>query len=114
MPEIGGIQVAVEAADRSRRRRRSSKSVHRDVQADVSRSVATVRVYVVEMWKSGAYDVSSLSMLLNALHEAGGPTSRGSLRTLKHYRGKQLIEDVDVYDLLLHGVRSALNVLRLE
>src|SRR5208282_1654193 len=43
---------------------------------------------------------------LNALYVAGGPTSNGSLRILRHYRGKQLIEEVDVYDLLLHGIRG--------
>src|SRR2546429_2732584 len=43
---------------------------------------------------------------------AGGVTSRGSLRALKHYRGKQLIQEVDAYDLLLHGVRSDLQQLQ--
>jgi len=72
-----------------------------------------VRVYVVgDVTQPGAYDISSLSTPLNALFAAGGITSRGSLRTLKHLRGKQLIEDVDAYDLLLHGVRSDLR--RLE
>jgi protein involved in polysaccharide export with SLBB domain len=71
--------------------------------------VRTVRVYVVgDVQRPGAYDVSSLSTALNALYAAGGPTSRGSLRTLKHYRGQQLIRDIDLYDLLLHGVRSDL------
>ena len=28
------------------------------------------------------------------------------MRALKHYRGKQLIEEVDAYDLLLRGVGS--------
>jgi protein involved in polysaccharide export with SLBB domain len=46
------------------------------------------------------------------LFEAGGVTSGGSLRALKHYRGKKLIEEVDAYDLLLHGVRG--DLLRLE
>ena len=68
--------------------------------------VRTVRVYVVgDVQRPGAYDVSSLSTALNALYAAGGPTSRGSLRTLKHYRGQQLIREIDLYDLLLHGVR---------
>src|SRR5207302_48875 len=40
------------------------------------------------------------------LFRVGGVTPRGSLRALKHYRGKQLVEEVDAYDLLLHGVRS--------
>ena len=43
---------------------------------------------------------------------AGGITERGSLRNLKHYRGKQLVEEVDAYDLLLHGVGADLK--RLE
>src|SRR6202011_4088222 len=42
----------------------------------------------------------------------GGPTTRGSMRILKHYRGTQLVETVDVYDLLLHGVKTDLQ--RLE
>jgi polysaccharide export outer membrane protein len=39
-------------------------------------------------------------------------TTSGSLRKLEHYRGKQLLEVVDGYDLLLHGVRG--DLLRLE
>ena len=86
----------------------------RDVSADVSLSrLRTIRVYVVgEVAEPGAYDISSLSTPLNALFAAGGITPRGSLRNLKHYRGKQLIEEVDAYDLLLHGVGSDLK--RLE
>src|SRR5258708_11142513 len=56
--------------------------------------------------------MSSLSTTLNALFGAGGVASRGSLRYLKHYRGKQLVEEVDAYDLLLHGVRG--DMARLE
>lgn len=69
--------------------------------------VRTVRVYVVgDVQRPGAYDVSSLSTPLNALYAAGGPTSRGSLRTLKQLRGNQVVRDIDLYDFLLHGVRS--------
>jgi len=67
----------------------------------------TVRVYVVgDVQRPGAYDVSSLSTPLSALYAAGGPTSRGSLRILEQYRGKQLVREIDLYDFLLHGVRS--------
>src|SRR5579862_5003347 len=90
------------------------RSAFRDVSADVSLSrLRTVRVYVVgEVDQPGAYDISSLSTPLNALFAAGGVTPRGSLRALKHFRGKQLIDQVDAYDLLLHGIRSDLK--RLE
>ncbi len=43
---------------------------------------------------------------MNALYAAGGPTGVGSLRVLRHYRGKQLIGEIDLYDFLLHGVQS--------
>jgi protein involved in polysaccharide export with SLBB domain len=61
---------------------------------------------VGEVVSPGAYDISSLSTPLNALVAAGGITSRGSLRHLRHSRGQQLVEEVDAYDLLLHGIRS--------
>jgi protein involved in polysaccharide export with SLBB domain len=67
----------------------------------------TVRVYVVgDVQRPGAYDVSSLSTPLSALYAAGGPTSRGSLRVLDHYRGTELVRTIDLYDFLLKGVRS--------
>jgi protein involved in polysaccharide export with SLBB domain len=72
--------------------------------------VRTVRVYVVgDVQHPGAYDVSSLSTAMNALYAAGGPTSRGSLRTLRQYRGKELVQEIDLYDFLLHGVHSDMN-----
>jgi polysaccharide export outer membrane protein len=82
----------------------------RDVSVDVSLArLRTVRVYLVgEVADPGAYDISSLSTPLNALIAAGGVTARGSLRALQHYRGQQLVQEVDAYDLLLHGVRSGL------
>lgn len=96
---LGDAQLAVQQLLRTQ---------YRDVSADVSVSkLRTVRVYVVgDVAEPGAYDISSLSTPVNALFAAGGITPRGSLRALKHYRGKQLVEEVDAYDLLLHGVRS--------
>ena len=102
---LGEVQESVQQVLRTQ---------YRDVSADVSLSrLRTIRVYVVgEVAEPGAYDISSLSTPLNALFAAGGITQRGSLRDLKHYRGKQLVEEVDAYDLLLHGVGAELK--RLE
>ena len=66
-----------------------------------------MRVYVVgDVQQPGGYDISALATPLSALYAAGGPTSVGSLRTLLHYRAKQLVEKVDLYDFLLHGIRN--------
>ena len=115
LPEIGAIEIAGKnLGDVQHLVRTVLRTQFRDVDADVSLSrIRTVRVYVVgDVERPGAYDVSSLSTPLNALFLAGGPTSNGSLRLLDHYRGKQLIQTVDVYDLLLHGITGSMQ--RLE
>ena len=115
LPEAGPLLVSGRnLADVQQAVQQVLRTQFRDVSADVSVSrLRTVRVYVVgEVTQPGAYDISSLSTPLNALFAAGGITPRGSLRTLKHLRGNQVVEEVDAYDLLLHGVRS--NMHRLE
>lgn len=111
LPEAGMISVAGKTlGDTQRIVQNVLRTEFRDVQADVSLArLRTVRVYVVgDVQNPGAYDISSLSTALNALYAAGGPTSRGSLRNLQQFRGSQLVQKIDVYDLLLHGVRSDL------
>jgi protein involved in polysaccharide export with SLBB domain len=109
LPETGPLLVSGRnLGDTQQAVQQVLRTQYRDISADVSVSkLRTVRVYVVgDVAEPGAYDISSLSTPLNALFAAGGVTPRGSLRALKHYRGKQLVEEVDAYDLLLHGVRS--------
>ena len=98
---LGEVQLAVQQVLRTE---------FRDVSADVSLArLRTVRIYVVgDVKEPGAYDISSLSTPLNAIYAAGGVTERGSLRELKHFRGKSLVQQVDAYDLLLHGVQTNL------
>lgn len=115
LPEVGAVEVAGHnLGDVQHLVRTVLRSQFRDLDVDVSLSrIRTVRVYVVgDVERPGGYDVSSLSTPLNALYAAGGPTSGGSLRVVQHYRGKQLVEQVDLYDLLLHGVTG--NMQRLE
>jgi protein involved in polysaccharide export with SLBB domain len=111
LPEVGGVEVAGKTlGDVQQLVQGVLRTEYRDVQADISLArLRSIRVYVVgDVRAPGAYDVSSLSTPLNAVYEAGGPTSEGSLRILEHYRGKQLIQKIDVYDLLLHGVNGGI------
>ena len=115
LPEVGSVLVAGRTlGDVQNLVQATLRTQFRELQADVSLArLRTVRVYVVgDVQNPGAYDVSSLSTPLNALYVAGGPTSRGSLRLLKHYRGNDLVQEVDIYDLLLHGVKGDIH--RLE
>jgi protein involved in polysaccharide export with SLBB domain len=109
LPEAGTISVdglTIAQAQIAIQKALSTQFEGEHVEISLGR-LRTVRVYVVgDVQQPGAYDVSSLSTPLSALYAAGGPTSRGSLRILRQYRGKQLVREIDLYDFLLHGVRS--------
>lgn len=115
LPEAGTISITgltIGEAQGAIQRALQTQFQNEHVELSLGR-IRSVRVYVVgDVQRPGAYDVSSLSTPLNALYEAGGPTSRGSLRILEQYRGKQLVQKIDLYDFLLRGLRS--NVGRLE
>jgi polysaccharide export outer membrane protein len=115
LPEVGPILVSGKSlAAVQQNLQQILRTQFREVSADVSLArLRTIRIYEVgDVANPGAYDISSLSTPLNALFAAGGPTDRGSMRIVKHYRGTQLVETVDLYDLLLHGVKADLQ--RLE
>jgi len=115
LPEVGPLLVSGKSlADVQESLQQLMRTEFRRISVDVSLArLRTIRVYEVgDIANPGAYDVSSLSTPLNALFVAGGPTQKGSLRIVKHLRGNQLVEVVDLYDLLLHGVKSDLK--RLE
>ncbi len=109
LPEAGSIEIAGLSLGKAQGLIEDAlKKQYRNAQVAVTVSrLRSVRVYVVgDVQRPGGYDISSLATPLSALYAAGGPTSVGSLRTLFHYRGKQLIENVDLYDFLLHGLRN--------
>jgi protein involved in polysaccharide export with SLBB domain len=110
LPESGSIAISgLTIAAAQTVIQKSLRTQFKDMHVEISLGrVRTVRVYVVgDVQRPGAYDISSLSTPLNALYAAGGPTSTGSLRILRHYRGKQLVNEIDLYDFLLRGVRSS-------
>ncbi len=115
LPEVGAIEVAGRnLGDAQRLLQATLRTEFHDVRADLALGrIRTVRVYVVgDVQSPGAYDISSLSTALNALYAAGGPTDRGSLRHLRQYRGKTLVQEIDAYDLLLHGIHHELSRLQ--
>lgn len=109
LPDAGSIQLAGLSLGKAQSLIESAlKQQYRNAQVAVTISgLRSVQVYVVgDVQRPGGYELSSLATPLSALYAAGGPTSVGSLRILLHYRGKQLVEKVDLYDFLLHGIRS--------
>ncbi len=63
-----------------------------------------LRIYVTGFARRpGAYTVTSIATLVNAALAAGGPAEGGSFRSIQLRRGGELVSDLDLYDLLLHG-----------
>jgi protein involved in polysaccharide export with SLBB domain len=109
LPEVGALMISgmtIAQAQTAIQRALSTQFQAEKVEISLEK-VHTVRIYVVgEVQRPGAYDVSSLSTPLSALVAAGGPTSSGSLRLLRQYRGEKLVRQIDLYDFLLKGVHS--------
>jgi protein involved in polysaccharide export with SLBB domain len=109
LPEAGSLQVAGLPLQRAESLIEGAlKQQYRNVQVSVTiYRLRSVRVYVVgDVQRPGGYDISSLATPLSALYAAGGPTSVGSLRIVHHFRGQREIEEIDLYDFLLHGVQK--------
>lgn|GEM_PF-1423788 len=113
VPTIGPIMVAGKslAQLRSFLRTRMSDSFEGLVRLpattflDVSVARAqNIRVYVLgEVSNAGGYTISFGSDVFNALYAAGGPTLNGSLRAIKIIRNGEVVEEVDLYRLLIEG-----------
>lgn len=109
LPDAGSLQLAGLPLGKAQSLIESAlKQQYRGARVAVTVSgLRSVRVYVVgDVQRPGGYELSSLATPLSALYAAGGPTAVGSLRTLLHFRGKQLVEKVDLYNFLLHGIRN--------
>lgn len=67
----------------------------------------SIQVYVVgQARQPGTYTVSSLSTLINALFEVGGPGSNGSMRNIQLKRDGRLVGKMDLYDFIARGDRG--------
>lgn len=65
-----------------------------------------IRVYVTGFANNpGAFTVSSLSTLANAVFQAGGPSGGGSWRDVKLYRNGHEVSRFDLYELMRGGSR---------
>jgi protein involved in polysaccharide export with SLBB domain len=115
LPDAGPVVIAglsLEQAQKLIQTKLEPQYRNANVEVGVTR-VRSVRIYVVgDVQRPGAYDISALSTPLNALYAAGGPTATGSLRVIKHMRGARLLGQMDLYDLMLRGVRQGIEHLQ--
>ncbi|MBE4203285.1 OtnA protein [Vibrio parahaemolyticus] len=67
----------------------------------------TMQVFVMgDAYKPGAYTVSALTTISQAIYYSGGFSESGALRDIQLKRDGQVIRKLDMYDLLLKGDAS--------
>jgi protein involved in polysaccharide export with SLBB domain len=107
--QVGAIHVAgLTFAELDQHVRQAVSRVYRnfDLSVDMGR-IRSIQVYVTgRARRPGAYTVSSLSSLVNALFASGGPSLDGSLRHVLLKRNGQTITDLDLYALLSQGDKT--------
>ena len=108
LPKIGQVHLAgIRYADLRDRVAAAIGRQYRGYDVTVGiRRLRGIRVYVTGFANNpGAFTVSSLSTIANAVLQAGGPSSGGSFRSVKVYRRGQEVADFDLYQLVRGGDR---------
>lgn len=109
IPKVGAIHVAGLHFDEVQKHIQDAMSrVYRNFTVTVNLGrLRSIEVYVVgEARRPGAYTISSLSTVLNALFISGGPNVRGSMRHIQIRRNGTTLPDFDLYDIVLRGDKS--------
>lgn len=109
IPRVGSIPVAgVAYKDITPHVRTAVSRNFRNFELMVTMGqLRSIQIFVVgQARRPGAYTVSSLSTLVNAVFAAGGPSSRGSMRAIQLKRGNSIVTELDLYDLIALGDKS--------
>lgn len=117
LPSVGIVKLAgVRYADLRTTITRAIGSEYRYFDVSVGiKALRGVRVFVTGFANNpGAFTLTSLATVTNAVLQAGGPASGGSFRSVKVYRNGREIGDYDLYRLLRAGNRDADVVLQNE
>ena len=109
LPQIGPVHVAgLPFSQLDPQLRSAVGRIYRnfDLTVDVGQ-IRSIQIYVAgEARRPGAYTVSSLSTLVDAIFSSGGPSVQGSMRHIELRRGGAVVTDFDLYNLLIHGDKS--------
>ena len=109
LPKVGALDVAGLRYDQLEGYLHSSISgLFKDFELNVTLGkLRSIQIFVLgNARQPGAYTVSSLSTLVNALFASGGPSATGTMRHIQLRRGNNLLAEFDVYDLAQKGDKS--------
>ncbi|HEV2171986.1 MAG TPA: SLBB domain-containing protein, partial [Nitrospira sp.] len=109
LPRMGALTVAglrysqVEAYLHS-----AISALYKDFELNVALGqLRTIQIFVLgDARQPGAYTVSSLSTLVDALFSSGGPSATGTMRRIQLRRNGETASEFDLYDLIAKGDKS--------
>jgi protein involved in polysaccharide export with SLBB domain len=110
IPRVGPIRVAgLRFSELEGHITRSIGEIYRNFRLSVSMGrLRSIEIYVLGQARApGRKVVSSLSTLINALFETGGPAASGSMRAIELRRRGQVVTRLDLYDFIARGSNSA-------
>ena len=109
LPRIGTINVAgIRYSQVESYLRSAIGALFKDFELNVTLGrLRAIQIYVLgNARQPGAYTVSSLSTLVDALFSSGGPSATGTMRDIQLRRDGKIITDFDLYDLVAKGDKS--------
>ncbi|NAW68167.1 OtnA protein [Vibrio sp. V27_P1S3P104] len=102
---VAGLSFSEVRASLSQRVQEQMIGVRSDITLGELRSM---QIFVMgESYKPGAYTVSALTTISQAIYHSGGFSKSGALRNIQLKRHGQVVQTLDMYDLLLKGDTSA-------
>lgn len=110
IPRVGAVALAgVRSAEAESAIRSAVGRYYKDFQLSVTMGqLRGITIYVVgQARKPGAYNLSGASTLVSALFASGGPSATGSMRHVQVKRAGRTVTELDLYDFLAKGDKTA-------
>jgi protein involved in polysaccharide export with SLBB domain len=109
LPKVGTLTVAgLRYAQIEGYLRSAIGALFKDFELNVALGqLRSIQIFVLgDARQPGAYTVSSLSTLVDALFASGGPSATGTMRHILLRREGQTLTEFDIYDLIEKGDKS--------
>ncbi|GAB2975204.1 SLBB domain-containing protein [Mucilaginibacter puniceus] len=107
IPSVGVLKVAGKTIEQASLDIKSKLAVYYPIGRGSSVNIQlgdirSIRINITgQVVKPGTYTISSLSTVMNALFQAGGPSDIGSFRNIEVIRNNHVYQRMDIYDFLV-------------
>ncbi|MDA8613468.1 SLBB domain-containing protein [Gammaproteobacteria bacterium] len=106
IPKVGQINIAgmpYEEAIKSIKDFAKSKYLNMDLFINLEKARDMSILLIGNSTNPGIYTLPGGSNILSLLHAAGGISENGSYRSITHKRNNKIVQEIDLYDILIHG-----------